>query len=87
MQYEVLNGKLDRILKELSTMRRKASQGEAINVKYISESEASILLKKSVKTLQIMRRKGKLKYTCINGRNIQYNKEHIDELLIENSSH
>ena len=83
-----LNIKIDRLLKDVAVLRRKASMGEGhvVRKKFVPEAEAMTQLQKSKKTLQIMRKAGAIRYTSVNGRNIQYDQESIDELLLESIS-
>lgn len=83
-----LHIKIDRLLKEVAVIRRKVSMGEGhvVRKKFIPEADAMTQLQKSKKTLQIMRRAGAIRYTSVNGRNIQYDQESIDELLLESVS-
>ena len=86
--FVLLHTKIDRLLKDVAIIKRKVSMGEAIVVrkKFIPEHEAMTQLQKSKKTLQIMRRAGAIRYTSVNGRNIQYDQESIDELLLDSIS-
>lgn len=86
-EYVELHIKLDRIIKDLSVVRRKLSLGEKIHVRvFVPENVAMEKLQKSKKSLQLMRRAGIIRFTSVKGRNIQYCSESIDEILAENSS-
>lgn len=83
-----LHVKIDRLLRDVAIIRRKVSMGEGhvVRKKFVPESEAMTILQKSKKTLQVMRRAGTIRYTSVNGRNIQYDQESIDEILLDSIS-
>lgn len=85
---QVIQEKLDRILRQLTRLERRISVGPQLYHKpiYISEKEAMIRLNKSKATLQRMRREGSLKFSAVNGRNILYEEETINQLISTNSS-
>ena len=81
--------KLDRILKELSTLRKNFLSNPPIpeDIDYLTEAQALERLGyKSKKPLQVMRKSGKLPFTSINGRNMMYKRSDINDLLQQNST-
>lgn len=85
--YAEIHVKLDRIIKELTVIKRKQSLGEKTHVRvFVPENVAMEKLQKSKKSLQLMRRAGIIRFTSVKGRNIQYCSESIEELLAENCS-
>lgn len=79
-----------KILKELALIRKMfahmAKEHKAQEVEYLTEAQAMARLQKSKKSLLLLRKAGRLSFTSINGRSIQYLKSGVDSLLSEGAS-
>lgn len=79
-----------KILKELSLIRKMFAHMEKNqkleDVAYLTEAQTMERLQKSRKSLQLLRQAGRLQFTSINGRSIQYLKSGVESLLGEGAS-
>lgn len=82
----VLEQKVDSLVKLIRAIDRKLTKFEVQEKEYLSEQDVMSLTGKSKRVLAMLRKRGYLCYTSINGRTPRYEKESVYKLIELNSS-